>query len=259
MSSSARPAAVALSTPRSSLGHRGPRAPGGLLGRPASREPMTTGTPARPRRTARPKPRAPEPPMIETGSGTAADHMGRSPPTVPRPRGTVAPWASRATSRRCVRDRARLGRAGERAAAALVAAACARSARRRPRPRPTATSPRTPGRTRCTSPPGCAGAAAPLAALASLELEASGRRSGLRGCCRAARGERGRAHPAAGPRRATLVLTAHLDAAQTGLVWHPALARAAGARGACGRDRWIPSWRRSRRRSGSPPCRAGGP
>jgi UDP-N-acetylmuramate dehydrogenase len=41
--------------------------------RPASREPMTTGMPTAPSRRARPKPRAPEPPMIVTGSGTAAD------------------------------------------------------------------------------------------------------------------------------------------------------------------------------------------
>jgi len=37
--------------------------------RPASREPMTTAPPARANRTARPKPRAPEAPMMETGSG----------------------------------------------------------------------------------------------------------------------------------------------------------------------------------------------
>ena len=36
--------------------------------------------------------------------------------------------------------------------------------------------------------------------------------------------------PAAGARRATLVLTAHHDAAHTGLAWHPALARAARTR-----------------------------
>ena len=35
--------------------------------RAASREPMTTGTPARPQRTARPNPSAPVAPMIDTG------------------------------------------------------------------------------------------------------------------------------------------------------------------------------------------------
>ena len=45
------------------------RARGRLLGaRSASREPITTGTPARASRRARPKPSAPEAPMIATGS-----------------------------------------------------------------------------------------------------------------------------------------------------------------------------------------------
>ena len=70
-----------------------------------------------------------------------------------------------------------------------------------------------------------------LAALASLELEVGGRRQWLRRLLPRTEGASVVARiPAAGPRRATLVLTAHLDAAQTGLVWHPALARAVAKR-----------------------------
>ena len=51
------------------VGHRRAAALGGLRRRgPASREPIAIGTPARPRRSARPKPSAPEAPMIATGS-----------------------------------------------------------------------------------------------------------------------------------------------------------------------------------------------
>jgi fluoroacetyl-CoA thioesterase len=45
--------------------------------RERSREPMTTGTPARPHRSARPKPRAPDAPMMETGGGTGGEYMVR--------------------------------------------------------------------------------------------------------------------------------------------------------------------------------------
>ncbi len=70
-----------------------------------------------------------------------------------------------------------------------------------------------------------------LAALASLELEASGRRQWLRRLLPAEEGANvvGRL-PAAGERRATLVLVAHHDAARTGLVWHPAVAEAGSTR-----------------------------
>src|SRR5205814_2109289 len=40
--------------------------------RSGSREPITTGTPAAPRRRASPKPKAPDPPRIVTGSGVTA-------------------------------------------------------------------------------------------------------------------------------------------------------------------------------------------
>lgn len=70
-----------------------------------------------------------------------------------------------------------------------------------------------------------------LAALVSLELEASGRRQWVRGVLPKSEGANVVARiPAAGERRSTLLLTAHSDAAQTGLVWHPALARFAGPR-----------------------------
>ena len=45
--------------------------------RPASREPIAIGTPARPSLTARPKPSAPEAPMIATGSVGDGWHGGR--------------------------------------------------------------------------------------------------------------------------------------------------------------------------------------
>ena len=70
-----------------------------------------------------------------------------------------------------------------------------------------------------------------LAALVSLELEAGGRAQWLRRLLPRTQGANVVARlPAAGPRRMTLVVTAHLDAAQTGLVWHPALARGAAGR-----------------------------
>ncbi len=70
-----------------------------------------------------------------------------------------------------------------------------------------------------------------LAALTSLALEADGRCQWLRRLLPKSEGANVVARiPAAGERRTTLVLTAHLDAAQTGLAWHPALARASSAR-----------------------------
>jgi len=75
------------------------------------------------------------------------------------------------------------------------------------------------------------GAALALAALASLELDVSGRAQWLRRWLPRDEGHNvvGRL-PARGPRRATLVLVAHHDAARTGLIWHPALTRAGAAR-----------------------------
>jgi acetylornithine deacetylase/succinyl-diaminopimelate desuccinylase-like protein len=78
---------------------------------------------------------------------------------------------------------------------------------------------------------GLAGGPVALAALASLELEASGRVQWLRRALPTTEGANVVARvPAAGPRRATLVLAAHHDAARTGVAWHPALARAARGR-----------------------------
>lgn len=73
-----------------------------------------------------------------------------------------------------------------------------------------------------------AAAALAAAALASLELDASGRSQWLRRLLPAGEGANAVARiPAAGEeRRGTLVLVAHHDAARTGLVWHPALAEA---------------------------------
>lgn len=71
---------------------------------------------------------------------------------------------------------------------------------------------------------GLLGGPAALAALASLELEASGRAQWLRRLLPAAEGTNLIARvPARGQRRATVALVAHLDAARTGLVWHPRL------------------------------------
>jgi hypothetical protein len=79
---------------------------------------------------------------------------------------------------------------------------------------------------------GRAGALLALAALWSLERDASGRTPWRRrprvgratGACALAR------VPARGKPIATIVLVAHLDAARTGLVWHPAVVRAGAAR-----------------------------
>lgn len=68
---------------------------------------------------------------------------------------------------------------------------------------------------------------AALAALTLLELDASGRAQPLRRILPAGEGTDVLARiPPAGPRRRTLVLVAHHDAARTGMVWHPALVRA---------------------------------
>lgn len=78
---------------------------------------------------------------------------------------------------------------------------------------------------------GARGALLGLGALASLELEASGRAQWLRRLLPAGEGANVVARLAArGERRATLVLVAHHDAARTGLVWHPAIAEAGAAR-----------------------------
>ena len=76
------------------------------------------------------------------------------------------------------------------------------------------------------------GAAATLAALWSLERDASGRAPWRRRGPGGDRGANAAARvPARGARRATVVLVAHLDAAHTGLAWHPAVTRAgAGSR-----------------------------
>jgi hypothetical protein len=75
-----------------------------------------------------------------------------------------------------------------------------------------------------------AGRAAAALALASFELDYSGRAQPLRRVVGSGEGANvvGRV-PARGRRRRTLVLVAHHDAARTGLMWHPALA-GAGAR-----------------------------
>ena len=80
---------------------------------------------------------------------------------------------------------------------------------------------------------GVRGAVLVAAALASFEAEVSGRFQWVRRLLPAAAGVNVLARvPAAGERRATLVLVAHHDAARTGLAWHPALLGlgAAGAR-----------------------------
>jgi Peptidase family M28 len=74
------------------------------------------------------------------------------------------------------------------------------------------------------------GAAGVLAALWSLERDASGRPPWRRRALGGDPGANAVARlPARGERRATVVLVAHLDAAHTGLAWHPAVTRA-GAR-----------------------------
>lgn len=78
---------------------------------------------------------------------------------------------------------------------------------------------------------GPAGASVALAALASLEREASGRSQWVRRLLPAGEGANVLARiPAGRERRATLVLVAHHDAARTGLVWHPRIARAGAQR-----------------------------
>jgi hypothetical protein len=73
---------------------------------------------------------------------------------------------------------------------------------------------------------GLLGSALAAAALASLELEASGRSQWLRRLLPAAEGTNAVARiPAAGDRRRTLVLVAHHDAARTGLGWDPRLVK----------------------------------
>jgi hypothetical protein len=70
-----------------------------------------------------------------------------------------------------------------------------------------------------------------LAALASLELEVSGRLQWLRRVLPAGEGANVTARiPARGVRRGTLVLVAHHDAAHTGLAWHPAIQEAGAER-----------------------------
>jgi peptidase M28-like protein len=78
---------------------------------------------------------------------------------------------------------------------------------------------------------GAGARAAALAALASLELEASGRAQWLRRILPAGEGVNvvGRV-PAAEESRATLVVLAHHDAARTGLAWHPRLVGLGAAR-----------------------------
>jgi len=71
------------------------------------------------------------------------------------------------------------------------------------------------------------GAAAALSALWSLERDASGRWPWRRRVLGGDRGANAIARiPARGEPRATVVLVAHLDAAHTGLAWHPAVTRA---------------------------------
>jgi len=75
------------------------------------------------------------------------------------------------------------------------------------------------------------GAALAAATLCSYEMEVSGARQWLRRLLPAGEGANVVARvPATGRRRATLVLVAHHDAANTGLIWSPALVQAGGAR-----------------------------
>ena len=78
---------------------------------------------------------------------------------------------------------------------------------------------------------GVAGAAGALAALAALEAEVSGRSQWIRRALPAGEGANVVARiPAAGERRATLVLLAHHDTARTGLAWHPRVMQATARR-----------------------------
>ena len=78
-----------------------------------------------------------------------------------------------------------------------------------------------------------AGRALALAALASLELEGSGRAQWLRRLLPAGEGANVVARiPAAGAATETIVLVAHHDAARGGLFWHPRLAGLTAARNA---------------------------
>ncbi len=78
---------------------------------------------------------------------------------------------------------------------------------------------------------GWRGAALAAGTLVSLELEASGRCQWVRRLLPAGEGANVVARvPARGQRRATVVLVAHHDAAQTGLAWHPRIKQAAAAR-----------------------------
>jgi hypothetical protein len=78
---------------------------------------------------------------------------------------------------------------------------------------------------------GPAGALGGLAVLASYEAEVSGRRQWIRRVLPAGRGANVLARiPAARRARGTLVLVAHHDAANTGLVWHPAVTGLGAAR-----------------------------
>jgi hypothetical protein len=75
------------------------------------------------------------------------------------------------------------------------------------------------------------GALGGLAVLASYEAEVSGRRQWLRRVLPAGRGANVLARiPASRRARGTLVLVAHHDAANTGLVWHPAVTSLGAAR-----------------------------
>ena len=203
-------------------GTRSAARPAASAARAASREPMTTGTPARPRRTARPKPRAPVPPMMRRAAARP-EYMVE---TVPD-RSLEADVEALC---RIVRDSAGAGRArGRRLVAARLEEVGA------------ADVTVAPYRSRTTYAwvhgvhlaAGLPGARAALAGGPGSRWSSTwaGSGSGSGGCCPAGEGANVVARlPAAGERRATLVLTAHLDAAQTGLVWHPALARAAAER-----------------------------
>jgi hypothetical protein len=78
---------------------------------------------------------------------------------------------------------------------------------------------------------GPAGALGGLAVLASYEAEVSGRHQWIRRVLPAGRGANVLARiPASGRSSGTLVLVAHHDAANTGLVWHPAITGLGAAR-----------------------------
>ena len=78
---------------------------------------------------------------------------------------------------------------------------------------------------------GPAGAALAAATLFSYEREVSGASQWLRRLLPSGEGANVLARvPASGPRRSTLVLVAHHDAANTGLIWHPRISTAGGDR-----------------------------